>query len=195
MSKRSELAGSLAQVAISALGGPAVLVRTALSEGAKHAQSHFEEKEQAREVRKRVADALDAWASGEAISPDDLAAGLSRADDIVRDFGLDFQGIADLDFDADRVSSAVLDAATSADPSSELDGVQVLATRAVRETYAVLIAQLRAKNETSIALFLSLQRRFDELAEAQASREDIIRYLRGRIADWDTAFWRADLRA
>ncbi|MBO1741400.1 NACHT domain-containing NTPase [Leifsonia sp. TF02-11] len=195
MSKRSELAGSLAQVAISALGGPAVLVRTALSEGAKHAQSHFEEKEQAREVRKRVADALDAWASGEGISPDDLAAGLSRADDIVRDFGLDFQGIADLDFDADRVSSAVLDAATSADPSSELDSVQVLATRAVRETYAVLIAQLRAKNETSIALFLSLQRRFDELAEAQASREDIIRYLRGRIADWDTAFWRADLKA
>lgn len=80
---------SLAQVATSALGGPAVLVRTALSEGAN---------------------------------------------------------------DAGRVSTAVLEAATSADPSSELDSVQVLATRAVRKTYAVLIAQLRATNETSISL-------------------------------------------
>ncbi|MCI0157761.1 NACHT domain-containing protein [Leifsonia shinshuensis] len=195
MSKRSELAGSLAQVALSALGGPALFARTALSEGAKYTQAYFEEREQAREVRKRVAAALDAWAGGEKISHDELAAGLSMAEDMVREFGLDFGAIADLDFDADRVSSAVLEAAKPADRYWEIDSVQVLATRAVQETYDVLIAQLRAKNETSISLFLSLQKRFDELANAQATRGDIIRYLRGRIADWDTSYWRADLRA
>lgn len=116
MSRSSDLASSLATVAIAALGGPLFAVRAALAEVVRHAQSSYDGNEQTRQVQTYVRNAVSAWAQSEHFSTADLEIGLTLATEIVARIGLSTERLAELGFDANRAAGEVIELAKIEDP-------------------------------------------------------------------------------
>lgn len=215
MSGRSNLAASLATVAIAALGGPIILTRTALEEVVKHAQSLYDQNDESRQISRRVSEAVKAWAVSENLAKD-VDLGLELAAETVARFGLSTDRLAELSFEAAAAAGAVVAAARADDPKWGTEDHYAVAVRAIGVTYEALIAQLRANEGTAVALFLTLRKSIEDYATGIEHRlkaltvtsgdlsdaltgvgtvADIASYLRARIRDWDTSVWHHDRKA
>jgi hypothetical protein len=107
----SELAGSLATVAIASLGGPLAAGGAALAEVVKHAQARYEAGAPTRDLRRQVTVEIRQWAENERIASEEVQRGLALATETIARFGLDVDAIATLQFDPGKVSRRVQEAA------------------------------------------------------------------------------------
>ena len=100
----SELAGSLATVAIACLGGPMSAVGAVLAGVVKHAQAGYEAAAPTRDLRRQVSSGIRQWADSEKLATDEVNRGLALAVEWVARFGLDVTAIAALNFDPQEAS-------------------------------------------------------------------------------------------
>src|SRR5450756_1635580 len=111
----SELAGSLATVAIASLGGPLLGARAVLAEVVKHAQARYEAAAPTRDLRRQVSLGIMQWAESEKFTTEEVNCGLALAVRSVARFGPDVNAIAALNIDPREASRRVLDRARAED--------------------------------------------------------------------------------
>ena len=99
----SELAGSLATVAIASLGGPLTAGGAALAEVVKHTQARYEAGAPTRDLRRHVTMEIRQWAESERFTSEQIELGLALATETTARFGLDIDTIAALQFDPEGV--------------------------------------------------------------------------------------------
>ena len=208
--KVSALAGALATVAISSLGGPVAASGAALGQLVKLAQSRYLAGADSRGLQRTVEDTVRGWAQSEHISEDDRRLGLTLAAEVIGKYGADWDTIAGLDFDAGGVTAAVVRPAKAADSYWGSETHYGVAERAIEQTYAVLIRRVRAEQgplldavqaarsemADAVAVFTALgKQQAGSLGELQgvliagATDADVMVYLRNRIKDWDKSVW------
>src|ERR1035438_9219784 len=95
----SELAGSLATVAIASLGGPLSAVGAVLAGVVKHAQGGYEAAAPTRDLRRQVSAGIRQWAASEKFATEEVNRGLALAVELVARSGPDVNAIAALNFD------------------------------------------------------------------------------------------------
>ncbi|MCM3689053.1 NACHT domain-containing protein [Kocuria rosea] len=216
MSRSSALAGSLATVAIAALGGPLAMGGAALEEVVKYAQARYEEGDQSRQVRKKVTEAITRWARTEGFTDEEVERGLTLATETVARFGLSNKVLAELRFDPARAANQVVASAREKDRHWGTENHYEVAARSIQETYEALINQLQADHDVLIAVSQAFHDRFDahaaaakNLAEtthgqlgdllealvAVSPVSEVTSYLRTRIADWNVSVWYHDRQA
>jgi hypothetical protein len=183
MSRQSDLAGSMATVAIAALGGPLFVGRAALAEVVKYAQSRYDENEQSRQIRRQVAGAVVAWAASEKLARDDVDLGLALGAEKVTRFGLSTDKLAGLGFDPVLATEAVVAAAKAEDSRWGIEDHYVVAVRAIGVTYEALIAQLRDREDTAISVFLALRGSIEDCAARTEERFKAVAIGLGDLAD------------
>ena len=211
--KVSELAGSLATVAIASLGGPLPAVKATLGEVVKHARARYEANAPLRELHRQVEDAVNAWAQGERLPDEVVELGLALATESVARFGLVPADMAALNFDAEKVSDQVLDKARAADRYWGREDHYGVAERGVRSAYGVMMRQFQASEPILLPAIQALRAGLDNAlsrVEAQGARAEatltelaavlveaatvaeVMAYVRARISDWDRSPWHAD---
>jgi hypothetical protein len=212
----SELAGSLATVAIASLGGPLAAVGTALAEVIKHAQARYEAGAPTRDLRRQVTVEIRQWAESEKLASEEVQLGLALATETVAQFGLDVDVIAGLQFDPGEVSRRVREAAQAKDSYWGTEDHYEVAARGIEVTYRVLIRQFKASEPLLLPAMQALRGSIDDYAarveamgqSAHATLDDltaalvaagtaaeVMSYLRSRIADWDVSVWHPDQHA
>jgi hypothetical protein len=159
----SELAGSLATVAIASLGGPLSAAGAALAEVVKLAQARYDAGAPTRDLRRQITAGIRTWAQAERFDPNDIQLGLALATETVARFGLDQDAIAALRFDPEEASTRVLEAAKAGESRWETENHYEVAKRGIRETYRVLIKQLRASEPVLLPAIQALRSNIDEL--------------------------------
>ncbi|MET0994831.1 MAG: NACHT domain-containing protein [Mycobacterium sp.] len=181
-----------------------------MAEVVKYAQARYDENEQSRQIRRQVSDAVTAWAGSEKLAKDDVDLGLALAAETVARFGLGTDMLAGLGFDPLLAAEAVAAAARAEDTRWGTEDHHTVAIRAIGVTYEALTAQLKARDDTAISMFLALRGSIDDrathiedslmsvsvslgdLADALAgvgTLADVISYLRTRIVNWDVPVW------
>lgn len=216
MSKKSNLAGSLATVAIAVLGGPLSIVQATLGEIVKIAQARYDENEQLRQIHRQIAKAVTEGANSENFSPADIALGLELAGETVGYFGVSLDRLAELEFDPELAAKEVVDSAQKEDRRWGSEDHYAVVVHGIEVTYKALIKQLRASDGTAISSFLTLRSSIDDhavraenkmnsvenqlkaLADVQTGAgtvSDVMIYLRARIREWDLSAWDHDLKA
>jgi hypothetical protein len=212
----SELAGSLATVAIASLGGPLSAGGAALAEVVKHTQARYEASAPTRDLRRQVTVEISRWAKSENFAAEDVQLGLALATETVAQFGLDVDAIAALQFDPAKVSRRVREAAQARDSYWGTEDHYEVATRGIEVTYRVLIRQLNASEPLLLPAIKALrdsiddytarvkamgrntEATLDDLAAALAAAgtaAEVMSYLQMRIADWDVSVWHLDQQA
>ena len=212
----SELAGSLATVAIASLGGPMSAVGAVLAGVVKHAQGRYEASAPTRDLRRQVSSGIRQWADSEKLTTEEVNCGLALAVQSVARFGPDIDVIAALNFDPQKASRRVLDGARAADSYWGTEDQYEVATRAVEETYRILIEQFRASEKVLLPAIQAMRDSIDDYASrVEASSRntlvtlddlvsalieagtvgEVMAYLRTRIADWDVSVWHPDRQA
>jgi hypothetical protein len=208
----SELAGSLATVAIASLGGPVSAVGAVLAGVVKHAQAGYEASGPTRDLRRQVSAGIRQLAESENLATAEVNLGLALAVESVARFGPDVTAIAALNFDPQEASKQVLDRAKAADWRwGNGDSQYEVAARVIEETYRILIEQYRASEKVLLPAIQALRSSIDDYTSrlealgqsTTATLEDLVSaliaagtvaevmvYLRSRIADWDQPVWR-----
>jgi hypothetical protein len=148
----SELAGSLATVAIASLGGPLSVAGAALAEVVKHAQARYEAGASTRDLRRQVTIEIRQWAASERFAPGEIELGLALAAETVAQFGLDVDAIAALQFDPMVASRRVLAAAKAKDSYWGTENHYEVAAGGIEVTYRVLIQQFRASLRSPLSM-------------------------------------------
>src|SRR5665647_2732050 len=212
----SELAGSLATVAIASLGGPMSAVGAVLAGVVKHAHAGYEASASTRDLHRRVSSGIRLWADSEKFTTEDVNLGLALAVDSVARFGLDVDAIAELDFDPQEASRRVLVRAKAADSRWGTEDHYEVASRAIDLTYGILIEQFRASEKALLPAIRALRGSIDDYTSrvealgrsttatlddlvsaliAAGTVVEVMAYLRSRIADWDVSMWHPDQQA
>ena len=205
----SGLAGSLATVAIAALGGPLSFAAAVLTEVVKLAQARYEAGAPMRDLHRQVTTEIERWADGAEFTREEVKQGLRLAAETVARSGLDEDAIATLNFNPEAVSKRVLAAAKVGDRYWGSEDHYEVAERGIAVTYRALIGQMRGKEPVLIPAVRALRDTLDEIAarveSTHAKVEDlaaaqiapgtvleVMAYLRARTADWDTSVWHGD---
>jgi hypothetical protein len=209
----SELAGSLATVAIASLGGPLAAGGAALAEVVKHTQARYEAGAPTRDLRRQVTVEIDRWAKSEKFATKDVQLGLALATETVAQYGLDRTAIASLQFDPAKVSRRVREAAQARDPYWGTEDHYEVAARGIEVTYRALIGQFKASEPLLLPAIGALRGSIDDYAArveamgrstdatlddlaaalaAAATAAEVMSYLQARIADWDVSVWHLD---
>jgi hypothetical protein len=212
----AELAGSLATVAIASLGGPMSAVGAVLVGVVKHAQAGYEAAAPTRDLRRQVSADIRQWAEGEKLTTEEVNCGLALAVESVARFGLDVSAIATLNFDPQGASRRVLDRARAEDSYWGTENHYEVASRAIKETYRILIEQFRASEKVLLPAIQALRANIDDYTSrieasgrsttatlddlvsaliAAGTVAEVMAYLRSRIADWDLSVWHPDQQA
>lgn len=212
-SGRPYLAQSLSAVAIAALDGVVPVLGTATGEVVRHLVARYGATPELRALHRRTTTAVLRWAEGEGLS--EVEQGLSLATHTVARYGLTHEQIAQERFDPGQVAERVLADARRTDPDWGRRGLwrqrvqedrHVVAERAVAETYAALIGELRADEPVLLPALTAVldeigrlglgvgaaAQDLDELRAALvrgATVGEVMAYLRTRIADWDSPVW------
>jgi hypothetical protein len=131
----SELAGSLATVAIASLGGPLAAGGAALAEVVKHTQARYDAGAPTRDLRRHVTEQINLWAKSEDLATEDVQLGLALATKTVAQYGLDRDAIASLQFDPAKVSRRVQQAAQARDAYWGTEKHYEVAERGIEVTY------------------------------------------------------------
>ncbi|MFD2796608.1 NACHT domain-containing protein [Promicromonospora vindobonensis] len=207
------LAQSLSAVAIAALDGVVPALGTATGEVVRHLVARYSTTPELRGLHRRTTTAVLQWVQVEGLS--DAEQGLSLAARTVGRYGLTHEQIAGERFDPARVAARVLADAQGTDPDWGRRGFwrqrvqedrHVVAERAVHETYAALIGELRASEPVVLPavaavldevgrLGLDLGAAAQDLGELRdalvrgATAGEVMAYLRTRIVDWDSPVW------
>ena len=158
----SELAGSLATVAIASLGGPLLGVRAVLAEVVKHAQAGYEAAAPTRDLRRQVSSGIRQWAESEKLTTEEVNLGLALAVESVARFGPDASAIAALNFDPQKASRRVLDRAKAKDSRWGTEDHYEVASRAIEQTYRILIEQFRASEKVLLPAIQALRGSIDD---------------------------------
>jgi Predicted NTPase (NACHT family) len=208
------LAEGLAAVAIAALGAPPV-VGASLLGAIPLLRSYWDRSAATRELQKRVAGSIAAWATSEHID-DDLFAGMTIATTSMAMAGLTSDDLQSVGFDAQSATAEVIRRASRLDPDwrvsehSAEDAAHAIARRAIHATVKGILgrdhrveAAVTAAVRSSTAgldgqlrglqhLTSSVSRDVLEVADALCARgtvADLMIYLQRRIADWDESPW------
>ncbi|MDP9696773.1 UNVERIFIED_ORG: hypothetical protein J2X79_004356 [Arthrobacter globiformis] len=182
----------------------------------KYAQAQYEESDQARQVRRKVAEAISLWANSEGFTNEEAELGLALATETVALHGLSNEALAELRFDPKQAADKVVTSARENDPYWGTENHYQVAARGIEVTYDALIKQLQASHDVLIPVFQALHDLIDtraaltqnmttashvrlgELVEALvavSTVSEVMSYLRTRIADWDVSAWHQDQRA
>ena len=205
-SENVKLAGSLATVAIAALGGPLAATGAALGEVVKHASGHYQKQASTRELQNQVKLAVTGWAGGEHFGADSLRLGLALALETVARAGLDLDAVIRRHFNSEAITREVVAKAQAEDPQWGKENHYSVAEHAIAETYAALVARLMGDVGSVIPTLEALRasitdhadqltvmgrhlgRSLDALVEtlvADASAADVMSYLQACARDWD----------
>ena len=162
------LAGSLATIAIAALGGPLPAVATAgLSEFVTFARGRYERNALTRDLQREVEVAILVWVEGGAefkeVGVGKL--GLTQAAWVIARFGVSDRRSADLGYSAGPAAREVISAAKRDDQYWGTEDHYLVAEAAIRCTYEGLYRQLRSEERVLIPAIQSL--RGDISAHAQ----------------------------
>ena len=160
----SELAGSLATVAIASLGGPLTAGGAALAEVVKHTQARYEAGAPTRDLRRHVTMEIRQWAESERFTSEQIELGLALATETTARFGLDIDTIAALQFDPAKASKQVREAARAQDSHWGTEDHYEIAARGIEWTYRVLIRQFRANEPLLLPAIQALRRSIDDYA-------------------------------
>ncbi len=194
VAKRSDLVVSLATVAISALTGPLGAVGVAAAkELVKTCQAAWDRNSPQRQLRDAVQQSIETWAKHQEIPSETIDRGLGWAVEWVQAAGSQYDLIAEADFDPDKATAAVL--AHIKRSEGRYYGTEdeyTVAERAVAATYRTLCNQLKSDGGTVLAaiqatrhaIVASIEGLRAEL-KGYADRDELIRYLRARIQEWD----------
>jgi hypothetical protein len=212
-SDHGKLAGSLATVAIGSLGGPLTAAGAALTEVVKHLQARHEANAPIRALRTQVESDITEWGKRQRFLSEDVEHGLEIATQSVARFGLDVDAIAALQFDPEKVSRRVQEAAQAHDSywgrAGQREDKYEVAERAIRVTYSGLIRQFKVSEPLLLPAIQALRGSIDGyVAQAEAlgrsaqaaldltaaevaagTTAEVMSYLRSRIADWDVSPW------
>jgi NACHT domain len=209
----SELAGSLATVAIASLGGPMSAVGAVLAGVVKHAQAGYEVAAPTRDLRRQVSAGMRQWAESEKFTTEQVNLGLALAVESVARFGPDASVIAALNFDPQGASRRVLDQAMAQDSYWGKEDHYEVAARAIKETYRILIEQFQASEKVLLPAIQALRSSIEDYtSRVEASNRstlttlddlvsalitagtvaEVMAYLRSRIVDWDLSVWHPD---
>ncbi|MGH3736767.1 MAG: hypothetical protein ACRDT6_14325 [Micromonosporaceae bacterium] len=141
---------------------------------------------------------------------EEVRLGLALATETVARFGLDYDEIAALNFDPQRASRKVLEAANAGDKYWGKEDHYEVAARGIAETYRVLIHQFRDSEKILLPAIQVLRGSIDEYAArveslgrstqtalgdhvaalvAAGTVAEVMAYLHARIADWDVSVW------
>lgn len=195
--RRSDLVVSLATVAVSALSGPLGPVGVAVAkELVKNCQSVWDRHSPEWQLRDVVQASVEAWARGEQVTSETVDRGLGWAVEYLQAAGSRYEVIAEADFDPDRATAAVLSQVKRADRYWGTEVEYLVAERAVGATYRALCARLRSEGgpvlaavqATRHAVLASIDGLRADLV-GMADRDELIRYLRARIVEWDFSPW------
>lgn len=198
VAKRSDLVVSLATVAISALTGPLGAVGVAAAkELVKTCQAAWDRNSPQRQLRDAVQQSIETWAKHQEIPSETIDRGLGWAVEWVQAAGSQYDLIAEADFDPDKATAAVL--AHIKRSEGRYYGTEdeyTVAERAVAATYRTLCNQLKSDGGTVLAaiqatrhaIVASIEGLRAEL-KGYADRDELIRYLRARIQEWDFSPW------
>ena len=197
----ANLAESVATVAIAGLAGPLGAMGTAgAKETVKHAKAAYLKNAATRELHQEVEAAVLAWAANEIGDQGVTERGLGWAAGVIRVSAPDWEEITRLDFDAGRVAAEVIGRGRASHSGwhadyLDRDAEYAVAERAIKETYATLIKEVRADGGAVLAAVRACQTGIEEITRSQqelvealvggASAVEVMAYLRARIRDWD----------
>ncbi len=189
---------SLATVAISALAGPLGAVGVAAAtELVKTCQAAWDRNSPQRQLRDAVQQSIETWAKHQEIPSETIDRGLGWAVEWVQAAGSQYDLIAEADFDPDRATVAVLDQIKRSEGRYYgTEDEYTVAERAVAATYRAMCNQLKSDGGTVLAaiqatrhaIVASIEGLRAEL-KGYADRDELIRYLRARIREWDFSPW------
>lgn len=195
--RRSELVMSLATVAISALSGTLGPVGVAVAkELVKTCNAVWGRTSPERQLRNAVQSSIEAWAQDEKVPAETVDRGLGWAVEYVQAAGTPYELIAKADFDPSRATADVLHHVKRTDRYWGTELEYVVAERAVGATYQALCSRL--KTEGGLVLAAIQASRHEVLASIAdlrtelvgvADRDELRRYLRAKIVEWDFSPW------
>ncbi len=182
-----------ATVAVASLDGPVAGGRALVGELIKRGAGAWQQGAEARELQRRVREAVSGWAREEKIDETTLRLGVELAGEVFATCNVDNRRIAQLGFDPQVVGDAVLACGKATDRYWGGEEHYAVAEKAIRVMVGVLVPQVRDDQALMSVVIEQSQQSRSELAaiaavvSGQASRGEIMQYLRARAEDWDAS--------
>ena len=186
VSRKSDLAESVALVAIGSLGGPGAAAGVATKEVAKHLKKAYDGRsaDPGAVAVTRLHETIRTAASAGEVTADAVDRGLMLAQDVIAAAGMTTTGMAQWGYDPAKIATEVIAVGRAREPVAWGGEVHYeIAERTIRETYAVLVEL--AQQDATLSLVLALWRDVSGRLPGQLTAADVQHYLTVRMGDWD----------